>query len=299
MWFWLAVLSMLMWSGSDLFSKVGTRTDDRYSHWKMVMAVGAVMGVHALWQCTAGQVTVTLQDIVTYLPASALYISSMILGYVALRYIELSVSSPICNCSGAVTALLCFLLLGQRLVWQQTLAVALVGAAVVALGVIEAREDEATRLERRKASNARYTRSFLALCLPIAYCLLDAAGTFADTVILETMDEAVANVAYELTFLAMGLFAFVYVVLVRRQPLVKEVRRPMLLAAVFETLGQWVYVYALAANAIGAAPIVSAYCAVSVLWSRIFLKEKLSFKHYLAIGAALVGIVILGLYDEL
>ena len=28
------------------------------------------------------------------------------------------------------------------------------------------------------------------------------------------------------------------------------------------------------------APIISSYCAASVLWSRIFLKEKLSWKHY-------------------
>ena len=28
------------------------------------------------------------------------------------------------------------------------------------------------------------------------------------------------------------------------------------------------------------APIIASYCAASVLWSRIFLKEKLSWKHY-------------------
>ena len=43
--------------------------------------------------------------------------------------------------------------------------------------------------------------------------------------------------------------------------------------------------------------MISAYCAVSVLWSRIFLKEKLSWKHYLTIATAVVGIVILGAFD--
>ena len=47
MWFWLALAALLMWSGSDLFSKIGSKPDDSYSHWKMVMAVGAVMGIHA------------------------------------------------------------------------------------------------------------------------------------------------------------------------------------------------------------------------------------------------------------
>ena len=45
------------------------------------------------------------------------------------------------------------------------------------------------------------------------------------------------------------------------------------------------------------APIISAYCAASVLWSRIFLKEKLSWKHYTAIAITVVGIVIMGLLD--
>ena len=46
-----------------------------------------------------------------------------------------------------------------------------------------------------------------------------------------------------------------------------------------------------------AAPIISAYCAASVLWGRIFLKEKLSWKHYAMILVAVAGIVVLGLYD--
>ena len=45
------------------------------------------------------------------------------------------------------------------------------------------------------------------------------------------------------------------------------------------------------------APIISAYCVASVLWSRLFLKEKLSWKHYLMIGFVVAGIVILGIYD--
>ena len=45
------------------------------------------------------------------------------------------------------------------------------------------------------------------------------------------------------------------------------------------------------------APIISAYCAASVLWSRIFLKEKLSWKHYACIATTVVGIIIMGVFD--
>ena len=45
------------------------------------------------------------------------------------------------------------------------------------------------------------------------------------------------------------------------------------------------------------APIISSYCAASVLWSRIFLREKLSWKHYAMIGLIVAGIVIMGVFD--
>ena len=48
-----------------------------------------------------------------------------------------------------------------------------------------------------------------------------------------------------------------------------------------------------------AAPIISSYCVASVLWSRLFLKERLSWKHYLCIAVVVAGIVILGILDIL
>jgi drug/metabolite transporter (DMT)-like permease len=68
--------------------------------------------------------------------------------------------------------------------------------------------------------------------------------------------------------------------------------------AIFETIGQLFYIYALASGESAlAAPIISSYCVASVLWSRIFLKEKLSWKHYACIVTTIVGIIIMGVYD--
>ena len=81
MWFWLALIALLCWSGSDLFSKIGCRGNDKYAHLKMVIAVGIIMGIHALYEIFVGGVEVTWHVILTYLPVSLLYISSMTLGY--------------------------------------------------------------------------------------------------------------------------------------------------------------------------------------------------------------------------
>ena len=59
--------------------------------------------------------------------------------------------------------------------------------------------------------------------------------------------------------------------------------------------GQFAYVFAIGANAIVAAPLISSYCIMSLVWSRIFLKEKLSKAQYAVIAVAAVGIAILGM----
>ena len=299
-WFWFAIIALLCWSGSDFFSKIGCRDPkDKYSQFKMVMAVGVVMGLHAAYEIFVGGVEISWQVIWTYLPVSLLYIGSMTLGYVGLRYIELSISSPICNASGALVAIIAIITgTADAMEWPQYLAIALAAAGVIALGFVEASEDEQLRAARQEASNYKYAKSWLALALPLAYCLLDAAGTFADDLVLETLNEDSANVAYELTFLAAGVVCFVYTCIIKKQKLLPKMEAPKYVGAIFETAGQLAYIYALAdGESALAAPIISSYCVASVLWSRIFLKEKLSWKHYAAIATTVAGIIIMGVYD--
>ncbi len=300
MWFWLALAALLFWSGSDLFSKLGCRDgSDKRNHLKMVIAVGVVMGLHALYEILVKGTDISFSIILTYLPVSLLYIVSMALGYLGLRYIELSVSSPICNASGALVAILAILAYGEEYPPLVFVAIGLVCLGVVGLGVVESREDEELRRARQEYGNFKYAKSWLALALPVAYCLLDAAGTFADNLVLETLDEGSANVAYELTFLTAGVLCFLYVKLVKKDRFFPKQEAPKYLGAVCETIGQFAYIYAIAdtEHLAMSAPMISAYCAVSVLWSRIFLKEKLSWKHYLMILLVFVGIVILGVFD--
>ena len=123
MWFAFSLIALLCWSGSDLFSKVGTRNDDKNSHWKVVFAVGLIMGIHFLITIFGGMIIedpekvpkfvaslfytdFKLKDFFVYLPVAALYIGAMVMGYIGLRYIELSISSPICNCSGTIITLI-------------------------------------------------------------------------------------------------------------------------------------------------------------------------------------------------
>lgn len=299
-WFFLSIAALLCWSFSDLFSKIGCADSrDKNSAFKMVTAVGVVMGLHAIYTLIFTDVEFTLKTMLTYLPVSLLYISSMTIGYVGLRFIELSISSPICNSSGALVSVICIIAGMASLVNAQYIAIALVALGVIGLGVVEAYEDDELRAARQSKSNYKYSKSFLAILLPVIYCLLDALGTFADSLVLENLDEDAANTAYELTFLICGIICFIYVKFIKKDKFLPKKEAPKYIGAAFETVGQFAYIYALADSEHVAlsAPIISAYCAVSVLWGRIFLKEKLSWKHYACIVLTVIGIVIMGIYD--
>ncbi len=326
MWF-VSIIAMLAWSGSDIFSKAGSRQEDKLSHYKVGIAVGGIMGIHALYMITLGGVPFSFADILTYLPASVLYIASMLLGYIALRYIELSVSSPICNSSGALALLLSLFYFGVKWVDDDEvdgiflntpiiIGVVLIVLGVIALGFTEYRENDEARAMRQELSGRKYTKSLLAILLPVIYCLLDAAGTFVDTLIADSYLEGLAirypeieadaldllcgdilNTAYEFTWLLMAIVFFVYVFLIRREKPDPKADGIKGLGGLCETLGQIFYMMVVVSDYKIGLVIISSYCALSLLWSRLFLKEKLSLRHYASIATAFIGIVILGIYD--
>ena len=326
MWF-ISIIAMLCWSGSDLFSKAGSRLDDKLSHYKVGIAVGGIMGIHALYSITLGGIPFSFSDIITYLPASILYIASMMLGYIALRYIELSVSSPICNSSGALALIFSLFYFGVKWVEDEEvdgiflnapiiIGVVMIVLGVISLGFVEYRENDEARALRQAVSGRKYTKSLLAIALPVIYCLLDACGTFVDTLIADnymvglaerfpTMDADamdllcgdILNTAYEFTWFFMAIIFAIYVFGIRREKLDRRFVGIKGLGGLCETLGQVFYMMVVVSDYKVGLVIISAYCALSLLWSRLFLKEKLSLKHYAAIAAAFIGIVILGIYD--
>ena len=270
----------MFWGGSDLFSKMGSDSTDKYSHWKIVVAVGTVMGLHATFELLTGTKFYPV-DFIKYSPAIICYVSSMILGYVGLRYIMLSVSSPICNSSGAVACILCLVFLRQMPDALSWAGIVLVCVGVTGLAFVEKKYDEEAHALADKAENKKFKSGFIAVFFPIFYCLLDGLGTFADAILLDKgiVGEDSANIAYEYTFFIWDL--------------------PKWLGAGCETAGQFAYIYAIGDNPTVAAPMISSYCVFSVLLSRIFLKEKLSFKHYLIIFTVFAGIILMGVSEGL
>jgi drug/metabolite transporter (DMT)-like permease len=296
MWFILSLLTVFFWGGSDLFSKMGTNPRDSYSHLRLLIVVGLVMGIHATAYIIVSDFSYSPISIVHYFPVAFLYILAMALGYAGLRYIELSVSSPICNSSGAVAALLCFLFLRQRMTPLQFFAVILICVGIFALSFFEKKREREELKKQGAPLNKKYIISALAILFPIFYCLIDGVGTFMDAYYLENlMEEAEANLSYEYTFLIVAVLSYIYLVFARKQKFSLLKEKIFCVGALCETAGQFTYVYAMGDNAVVAAPMIASYCVFSVILSHIFLKEKLIMPQYGAILIVMAGIAVLGM----
>ena len=257
------LLSFLCWGIADLFYKMGNNDKkDKYSHYKTGAIVGLVMGLHATIYLIVNHLSINFIDILKYLPISFCYIASMVIGYKGLKYIELSISSPIQNTSGVITAILLILFFKESYELP-----AYIGILLVFIGII----------------------------LPLMYCVLDGLGTFLDGVYLDKLElisEDSALISYEYTFLIYGLVSLIFLKK-KKENLTFKNDHNKLYAALFETAGQFFYVFAMADDSVIGATIIGSYFVLSLILSRLFLKEKLSLTKYIGISITGIGIITL------
>lgn len=332
-WFIFALICLLGWGFADLFYKKNTAKDDRYSHLKIAVWVGLVMGVCAFGffpfseTLKNGSSADFAVNAVKYLPASLGYIISMVIGYAGLRYLELSIVSPVQNASGALSAIamsVFFVLTSQNAlesISDETgftfgsvsgipllnNILILCGILVIVVGVILLAVVE-QKLSKGEAEipkeNRKYRFGALALIFPILYCVFDTLGTAADGIILDEesglgLGEIDVIILYGLTFFLAGIAAWIFLWFKEKKPYnpFSVIERGKGIAAVCEEFGQIFYVYAMAAKPVLAAPMVASYCIISVLLSRIFLKEKLKASQYSCVFAVIAGILMLGISE--
>ena len=306
-WLFFSIATAILWGTAELFYKKGAQPNEKYSHLKICIWVGIVMGAHAIFTLLTQDINYNPINIIRYLPVSLFYIISMAFSYFGMRFLEESISDPIENTAGVICTLLFVIFLKESISPLTWLAIAVITIGVLGVSFLENKGDT----PRKKHYGKKL--AIVAFCMPFVYALLDAFGTFVDDAFFLIEDvaasplvdvtsdtiEAVANTSYELTFalFALGLFIFMKAKKVSFGPIPKH--KDKILAAVFETAGQFTYVYALGGVDAVAAPILSSVCIVSLLLSRIVLKEKLSWKTYAFIAVVIIGILLLAVSEEL
>ena len=301
MWLFFTVATTLLWGLAELFYKKGSFEERKYDHLRVCIMVGAVMGIHAIFTLMTSDIVYDPMNLIAYLPVSLCYIISMACSFFGIRFIEESLSDPIENTSGAMCTVMCALILGDEiapLVW--------VAIAVIVVGILGvSREEQSAGLERKKRLGSKL--ALIAFAMPFCYAIIDAIGCVLDIYFLEMETspligiteeniELVANISYELTFAIVGIILLLFM-MYKRVKFELPKQKDKALAAVCETAGQLTYVYAMSGNGAIAAPIISCVCVVSLLLSRIFLKEKLTKRQYMFITIIIVGILMLAVLE--
>ncbi len=324
-WLFLALICILGWGFADFFYKKSSDRDDSVSHLKIAVWVGLVMGVCAVLLLPLAESEISLASVFRnafyYSPASLGYIVSMIIGYAGLRYLELSIISPVQNASGAfsmIAMLIFFAVTGTvnddlgNFSVLNILGTIFVISGVVLLAVVENRlsykkTDELSKPEDDKKKNRRYRFGALALLFPILYCVFDTIGTAADGIILDEetglgLGEFDVIILYGLTFFIAGIICWIVLWIKEKKPYnpftAKEISTKGA-AALCEEFGQVFYVFAMAKNPVFAAPVVASYCIISLVLSRILLREKLSKWQYICIFSVVAGIILFGVSEGL
>ena len=301
MWLFFTLVTTLLWGIAELFYKKGSHENEKYDHLRVCVLVGAVMGIHAVFTLLTTDMGYDPRNIIAYLPVSLCYILSMACSYFGIRFIEESLADPIENTAGAMCSIMCVLFLGESIapaVW--------VAIAIIVVGIIGVTQTERSA-EVNRSQRLGKKLAVIAFAMPFCYAIIDALGSFLDIFFLELETsplvgvnaeniELVANVSYELTFAIVGIILFAFMMF-KKVKFELPKQKDKLLAAVCETAGQLTYVYAMSGNGAIAAPILSSVCVVSLLLSRIFLKEKLTKRQYVFITIIIVGILMLAVLE--
>ena len=301
MWLIFTLATTILWGLAELFYKKGSHEERKYDHLRVCVMVGAVMGLHAIFTLLTSDIAYDPMNLIAYLPVSLCYIVSMACSFFGIRFIEESLSDPIENTSGAMCTVMCALFLGDKIAPMIWVAVAIIVIGI--LGV--SREEQSAGSERKKRLGKKL--AVIAFAMPFCYAIIDAVGCVLDIYFLEMETspligiteeniELVANISYELTFAIVGLVLLAFMMF-KRVKFELPKQKDKALAAVCETAGQLTYVYAMSGNGAIAAPIISCVCVVSLLLSRIFLKEKLTKRQYMFITIIIVGILMLAVLE--
>ena len=301
MWLFFTLATTLLWGIAELFYKKGSHENEKYDHLRVCILVGAVMGVHAVFTLMTTDMSYNPMNLIAYLPVSLCYILSMACSFFGIRFIEESLADPIENTSGAMCSIMCVLFLGEQIDAPVWFAIAVIVIGIIGVTYTERSSD----VDRTKKLGKKL--AIIAFAMPFCYAIIDALGSFLDIFFLEIeispligvteeSIELVANVSYELTFAICGIILFVFMKW-KKVKFELPKQKDKLVAAICETAGQLTYVYAMSGNGAIAAPILSSVCVVSLLLSRIFLKEKLTKKQYVFIFIIIVGILMLAVLE--
>ena len=141
MWFVLTLVSMFAWGCADLFYKVGMSDNDPDNWLKIAVVLGLMSGLFMPllkpFSESGSSLPELMRNNMLLMIVPVAYAASMTFSNIGLKYLELSIFSPVMNASGAlpvVFLILYYIATGRASSLQEEVSLIDVTASVLIIG---------------------------------------------------------------------------------------------------------------------------------------------------------------------
>ena len=308
MWLIWSLVSILLFAFCEVFEKKGSDIREPFSETKMLVWFGifGLLTAAAVAAFGLRETDLSLLEIVPAYPSMALgivfYFLSLLLSFVAMKFIPVSVSVPITNTNGIlafVGAVLLYSLRGkyqeiaEEVTLPKVILVLVISAAVVVFSVIYQRQIMGGRDESflgRLHRDGQRKKVMLFALIGIVCAALSAACDAGNSVVTYyILDGVIASNDYlffsNLLFAFLGAAAWVFVSVREKRPYnpFGKHQAAKAIGAGLDCVGMVTYVLAVDENPFFSDPIIATYFIFTVFLSHLILREKLSKRQIFCI----------------
>ncbi len=306
MWFVFACSATLLFGLGDMLIKRGSKIHEsdfylRFGAAEFVLTFVEILACFMLISqergTPAAPFAVIWENSYLLIPL-IVYQVIQIISYIGADYMEMSVFAPIADSSGAM-AVVMFLIyalcsggLGNLASFITPASVS--GMVLTAIGIIGI-----AILQRKGALTKKYKKGMVVLLFPLMFCFADAVSTMIDAFAVYDEGSMELSIVHYLLLSAIGIFvagcASTTILAVKKKQFFNPFKRENLCylgAAIATDLGFLLYLFAIEDNPILSIPVCATCGITALMFSHIFLKEKLTKWQYLSIAIVTIGVLL-------
>ena len=316
MWILIIFTSIIFYALAETLQKLGVNIKEEHCEIKLLIWFGIASGATSLGLQLLGlrETTLTAFEIVAKQPlmvlSPLLYYLSLFFCFVGFKLIPVSVASPITCMDGVFTfvGVIVMSLLLNRAGEISGLKLALllpVLAGTFACTVLQSRAEDKDD-NRVLASGRTWLKNgsfaVIGVVMTAFSALLDAGSSLTDLYFFGEISESYDYIyAHGILVLIASVILYIALCIMQRHPyrMWNRSELPKALGAGLDCFGEIFYMIAAARNQIYTNVLISGFCAFTVLFSRMILKERIGKKLKIAVAFTIVFIVFFSVADEL
>lgn len=325
MWIFLVLFSFLAYSFSSIYEKKGACIQEDHTSIKMIIWTGFFWGLVALGLTVLGlRETSTLMvemvaDTPTILASPVFFAISLLFSYLSFKLIPLSIASPICNTEGVfefIGVVILFLILGKTDELEESLSgwkfILIVLILLLTVILTSIRNKNEVQEHSRALARGRFLIknghfAIIGVCFAFLSATFDAGSSLVDVYFLGELgnDAVIEPMDYlytqSMVYFCISIILYFLLWVLEKKPYNPFQKRECsrILGVGLDTIATVTWMLAVTLNQIYTSIIINTYCIMTLILSRVLLKEKFGRKETTLIIAIIFSVVSFLTIEEL